>query len=121
MDTSKAYIKMCDCPEIQGQWMIPPYDHDFCYNTKDRYFTYGRNISADTVDDYIWLPRQDQIQEMMQFKDLNVLMCDLWAFHSENLGYVLDNFTSMEQLWLAFYMHEKHGKLWSKDGKWVKR
>ena len=22
MDTSKEYIKMCDCPEIQGKWEI---------------------------------------------------------------------------------------------------
>ncbi len=30
----------------------------------------------------------------------------------------LQDFTSMEQLWLAFVMHEKHGRVWDGE-KWV--
>jgi hypothetical protein len=68
----------------------------------------------------VWLPRQDQLQEMLIEKyatpwDLaiafsNVLMDD-------NTSY-FDNFDSMEKLWLAFIMLEKYGEKWS-NGKWV--
>jgi hypothetical protein len=68
----------------------------------------------------VWLPKQDQLQEMVIEKyatswDLaiafsNVLMAD-------NASY-FDYFDSMEKLWLAFIMLEKHKKKW-KDGGWV--
>jgi len=120
MDTTETYIKMCDCSEIQGQWTAPPYDHDFCYNNKDNYVTYGRNISADTVDDYTWLPRQDQIQEMLwgkNFKNPIYLSKLFQEFHDKWLWLDFDTF---EQLWLAFYMYEKHGKIWG-GKKWLKQ
>ena len=68
----------------------------------------------------VWLPRQDQLQEMVIEKhatpwDLaiafsNVLMADHASY--------FDKFDSMEKLWLAFIMLEKHRKKW-KDGEWV--
>ena len=68
----------------------------------------------------VWLPRQDQLQEMVIEEyampwDLviafsNVLMAD-------NSSY-FDNFDSMEKLWLAFIMLGKHKKKW-KGGEWA--
>jgi hypothetical protein len=68
----------------------------------------------------VWLPRQDQLQEMVIEKyatpwDLaiafsNVLMGDKASY--------FDNFNSMEKLWLAFIMLEKYKKKW-KDGEWI--
>ena len=68
-------------------------------------------------DPYIWLPFQDQLQKMMG--------CDYNDWLPDFLGFVFDfhegrflfedypkQFTSMEQLWLAFVMKEKYGKVW---------
>jgi len=84
----------------------------------------------------IWLPRQDQLQEMVfgefyklggeerpsgidemlgAFQDFCfVNKCPLeWPWNEPNL--------SMEQLWLAFVMHERFGKRWNTEkGEWVK-
>ena len=66
----------------------------------------------------IWLPRQDQLQEMLDCETYELLdMCSesdgiMWqALH--------DYASSMEQLWLAFVMKEKYNKTWDKD-KWLK-
>ena len=79
--------------------------------------TYEENDAMETV----WLPRQDQLQGMVE-RSLSVKsngnhMAVQFAYfisdHIENhihFGNVL--LQSMEQLWLAFVMHEKYGKKW---------
>ena len=105
MDTSREYIKMCDCPEIQGTI------HDW----RDR-----KSWSAliEERDEFIWLPRQDQIQDMLQPIELHELL-DMCGNGSGIMWEALHEYAdSFEQLWLAFYMSEKHHKIW--DGKkWV--
>ncbi len=70
-----------------------------------------------------WLPRQDQLQEMVgePLWQLNFRFID-WLRDKPYDGHInhshLD-FKSMEQLWLAFYMSEKHSRVW--EDKWVKR
>jgi hypothetical protein len=126
MDISKEYIKMCDCPEIQGfrkeiedfkdgDWLrcgMPSCKEDIhvfpdCYEGV-------RNI---------WLPRQDQIQEMLPENNCKCSCClvfHLNKFVEDNIGGFFDTgIDSMEQYWLAFYMSEKHQKFWGKDG-WEK-
>lgn len=70
-----------------------------------------------------WLPRQDQLQEMIKTNNI-VNLCH--SFYSQMLLYNncgdyiypdLDEFTSMEQLWLAFVMKEKWNKQWL-NGEW---
>ena len=125
MDTSEVYIKMSDCPEIQGL----RHHHGMeggSYLVGDFYSwdDYIENVCGhcdmggllDTK--YIWLPRQDQLQEMMEpvVGYPNNLVCDFWEWFDECNG--IDNdiaFTSMEQLWLAFYMKEKYNKTWDGD------
>ncbi len=109
MDTSETYIKMCDCPEIQGR----------IWETGDVYAFAGESgyvVSSDYAPQHsIWLPRQDQLQEMVStcFKaglDLEIL----YAWYQRNRPHdVADEWDSMEQLWLAFVMKEKYGKVWT--------
>jgi len=58
----------------------------------------------------VWLPRQDQLQEMGVG---GILSIDLVAEYLEctyDLGFEPE---SWEQLWLALVMREKHGKTWN--------
>jgi len=155
MDVSNIYVKMCDCPEIQERikliqcldysfsiWNIATYskcpkcgwygyrDGEFCTLCgtgmkliKEGYLSRHKESSSS-----IWLPTQDQIQEIMyslgetlevgkaSVACPDVIVSDLKEFSEHDCEYKLN---SMEQLWLAFYMHEYHQLIW--DGsKWKK-
>ena len=134
MDTSETYIKMCNCLEIQelrreekhkdtGKWQ----GGDFWTTVfKDkRVFVVARCNDAWADEPHylhhpiecIWLPRQDQLQEMVGATRCNTIegfngFCGLinegrWFIKPECFDY------SMEQLWLAFVMKERFGKIWS--------
>lgn len=64
---------------------------------------------------YVWLPRQDQLQEMVS-SDYWVCWNGLHEY-VHRMMYPL-GLTSMEQLWLAFVMKEKYEKVWQ-NGEWV--
>ena len=127
MDKSTPYSRMCESAKvIQKKWK--PELGDFFVSMSlgltspcqpivsdlEKKMSYLKTIKA------VWLPRQDQLQEMVIENyatswDLaigfsNVLMGD-------NASY-FDNFDSMEKLWLAFVMLEKYKKKW-KEGEWV--
>ena len=117
MDTSPIYAMMCEkATEIQeqrslfapegdyGEWWCTPY-----YNTT-----------------YTWLPRQDQLQEMvpgfveqsrwaiplaLRFADF----CEEQANNPLSWGTSIPTF---EQLWLAFVMQAKYRKHWTGE-EWV--
>jgi len=106
MDTSETYIKMCDCPEIQeGHGELTWIQEDFC-GWKNKKL--------------LWLPRQDQIQEMLGYA-IGALVNDFHQYCELDLK-MYENPSNlpriMEQLWLAFYMHEKHKKIWDGE-KWA--
>jgi hypothetical protein len=78
----------------------------------------------------VWLPRQDQLQDMLMddSKDYGHIvhlfveyLCDTTDYHGGIRFADVDiygDFTSFEQLWLAFLMDEKYSKYWNgKD--WV--
>ncbi|KKN57556.1 hypothetical protein LCGC14_0561020 [marine sediment metagenome] len=144
MDTSEQYIKMCNCPEIQGIFAARPEVYygnwipgDFFYrwDTKENgvyekaadeegYYYNGK------LDNATWLPRQDQLQEMVgdlpeatERASVELLGCfTSWCYTEDARGFRkwtpgAYQFTSMEQLWLAFCMHELHSKTWDGD-KW---
>lgn len=116
MDTSKIYVRMC-----KGAGEIQRSGND----TRDFNNYYDQQESG-----LIWLPRQDQLQEMMKAKYERLVDRDpvdwfcfgipgyIW---SDEFGYGDDNeeigyyrqFISMEQLWLAFVMKEKYDKAWN--------
>jgi hypothetical protein len=127
MDKSSYYIKMCESAKvIQKQWK--PDFGDFFVSMSlgltsaclslvsdlEKKVSYLKTIKA------VWLPRQDQLQEMVIERyatpwDLTIAFSNILM--ADNASY-FDNFDSMEKLWLAFIMLEKHRKKW-KDGKWV--
>ncbi len=141
MDTSETYIKMCEtATEIQphldndgvgGTWvggnilyhvapMNQPHDRDGYYQVTDERAirqckSCGNREEYVKASKAIWLPRQDQLQEMVGGNPES-LINDLndWL---EWIDFTIYNeyakqFTSMEQLWLAFVMKEKYNKTW---------
>ena len=151
MDKTEQYIKMCDCLEIQEHWGLDKvFEPHYVYNRRLKII---RSINRYGDSEFklrkrnIWLPRQDQIQEMIseklfaglfvfedvdigarlsymvgRFKDFVQVKCEKMIPLEKNRARVEYLFLSMEQLWLAFYMHEKHSKIWSsKEEKWVKK
>jgi len=137
MDTGKTYIKMCKkAEEVQGIAEVQNYDSHGNYYADDRtmvsWFYCDCGIFVDSRhDDYvIWLPRQDQLQEMVIEKgewitdEIYRLVCDFSTFVEVICvmgrgDYRLRDFKSYEQLWLAFVMREKYGKVWNGED-WVK-
>ena len=117
MDTSEQYIKMCEeAGEIQGL-ALP-----LAVRKSEYQSTNGADMSkrGDWWHLNTWLPRQDQLQEIVfTFDRINPIHFDtLFEFvhYIETVGYGdLVHIYSMEQLWLAFVMKEKWGKVW--DGK----
>ncbi len=78
---------------------------------------------------FIWLPRQDQLQEMVSLPNSEKIGIWFekqfrfyeWAGKKYNKNELQNNwgtFKSMEQLWLAFVMKERFSKQWS-GKEWV--
>jgi hypothetical protein len=70
----------------------------------------------------IWLPGQDQLQEMVIDNyatpwDLSIAFSNVLM--GKNASY-FERFDSMEKLWLAFIMFEKYKCKWI-DGEWIYR
>ena len=129
MDTTKKYIKMCEEAEkIQKTWELkagdcvaypPDKQKRIPHCTEWTIEWYGEN-DADAWDtkelksewSVIWLPRQDQLQQLSGLcMEDNIIL--FYEFVESNKP--LWNLGSMEQLWLAFVMHEKYGKMWNDE------
>lgn len=134
MDTSKEYIEMCEkAQEIRN----------FYYENKDSgCFVYVKRIdSVECIssahikyqnDGDVWLPRQDQLQEMIlqlytpmpelnplsqSFTSLYKFCCTISRLEDKSKTQL---FSSYEQLWLAFTMQDKYNKVWDFDKKeWI--
>ena len=129
---------MSDCPEIQEAMPIFSKRLTSFFWYRDEQHQSGivsirgwDNITTATWE-YIWLPRIDQLQEIMseslwemidKFADwlpignsveYGVIGSVCWAKHKEYTS----QFTSMEQLWLAFVMKKKYNKIWNGE-EWV--
>lgn len=67
----------------------------------------------------IWLPRQDQLQEMVYYNGITGhLLNDFDRWYRIDSPQGVERW-SFEQLWLAYVMKEKYGKVWNKEA-WVK-
>ena len=105
MDTSKTYIKMCEkAIEIQRHYPDVTDPHNWWHKKEH--------------GGLIWLPRQDQLQEMVK-SDIhphwqlnNFVDAGLYDYIQE-MGEYAKQFSSMEQLWLALVMREKYSKIWN--------
>ncbi len=110
MDISETYIKMCkQAEEIQGRY----------FSTGD-YFSrgFGAEIHCDyeAFEGCIWLPRQDQLQEMVGFVSNEWWLLDLFIRFTRETD--ISKITSMEQLWLSFVMSIRYQKIWNGTG-WI--
>lgn len=122
MDISQNYIEMCEkAEEIQwghrwgssGDWVR-------CHESDKIVVLYYNEHHGEPPEKYTdplratWLPRQDQLQEM-----LDCTLQETLDFVANNLYplFGTEQFTSMEQLWLAFVMKEKYAKAW-RDKEW---
>jgi len=130
MDTTPEYIKMCErAEEIQNDWIL--HKGDYYYHKLNNKISFVSGwFEARTAENavlmthyhgrLIWLPRQDQLQEMLHCS-IGEGMNRLWAYFPEwfcKIGAVEYSKSSWEQLWLAFVMKEKYGKVWNGEG-WV--
>ncbi len=127
MDTSETYIKMCEeAKEIQDghKWSVGDYFvsrgfTDIVIVTKSQFHNSAFILDVSYLT---WLPQQDDLQEMYGSYDECIEALYWWnecasVGKSKNYwGYDSGAFTSMEQLWLAFYMHETHNKVWDGEG-----
>ena len=119
MDTSKEYIKMCEgAEEIQnirypdffaGDWYISHNGYTFIVGSLP---PLGEDLHRGGE---VWLPRQDQLQEMVLPSTCNAywLVNQINCMCYNDNAYGLCGNPSMEQLWLAFVMSKRFGKHWS--------
>ena len=120
MDTSKEYIKMCDCPEIQEGWRSP-LKGDFYFKKSRNYVCVYHEDEPFSWDDNIFLPRQDQLQEMI------INDYELEFIKNAEYEYTLKfyfpatiymKWDKPEKLFLQMYMLIEHDKTWNED-EWV--
>ena len=119
------YVKMCKkAKEIQKNWI--PKTGDILAKEINKYsfaiLVVYLSYNATRIKDYIWLPTQEQLQKMI-FKNVSVIFMlnGFYKWCMENLEYI-NQFTTMEELWLAYVMYEKYSKIWdNKKGKWIKK
>ena len=119
-DTSPEYIAMCDCPEILKA--SRRYRDSMSFWRDANYPEFIGSPKA------VWLPRQDQLQEMVsgslvykldkfdEWRNSNYLEPGLFNYARSNQADHI--FNSMEQLWLSFVMWELHQKQWGR-GAWA--
>ena len=123
MDTSETYIKMrlAAIPDL-GRG-IPP---EFFGLTECTWI--NSTVYIDHKGDWYYsdetkacqLERQDQLQEMSWDKEYleDNIHHLLLRFHDTIKGTYYIQFTSMEQLWLAFVMKQRYSELWNGED-WI--
>ncbi len=109
MDTSETYVKMCEkAEEIQRLVRSNPLK-----------YLDGKDFIQGEIGDIeqTWLPRQDQLQGMVKTRDRLLDCSKFFSFACyygvDHIEDIQDEKVSMEQLWLAFVMKEKHNKVWN--------
>ena len=75
-------------------------------------------------DHEVWLPRQDQLQEMIEWEEKGSYTLSLMCFHINEFyntcgEWAQEDSASMEQLWLAFVMKARYSKTWN-GADWLK-
>ena len=122
MDITPKYILMSEKAEkMQKDWepQIGDYFHD--KNYPGAYGIWQSSLPLDTI---VWLPRQDQLQALVSTlhnQETTLWLCE--RFNRSIQGYAKEPIyqLSMEQLWLAFVMHEKYQKQWDEEKEeWTK-
>ncbi len=143
MDTSKEYIKMCEkAIGIQKLWKVKEGDYA-CIIEREHNNDLNESVIITEVsrvseithfstlglkNDYsaswfypernIWLPKQDQLQGMLNRTTWHLEQSfHYWFLERSKIKGNSDKRT-MEQLWLAFVMKENFNKTWN-GKKWI--
>jgi len=118
---TELFIKQCEkAEEIQGEWK--PVDWDiFAYKYSKGLGMVWEVIGVKDRQRYIkenciYLPTQEQLQEMIEAGCVAKLL-QLVEFTRTKAFYRSRSFESLNELWLAFVMHEKYNKIWTGE-KW---
>ena len=133
MDTSEKYIKMCEkAQEIQDLRKLDngegsPYLKEgdyFCKLTSTNVELF-KNKTSYILIDIVWLPRQDQLQDIVINKTNNfgsnnlssqLLLNNIVGFSKElYCSRKKEMFSTLEQLWLAFVMKTIYNKIWNEE------
>ncbi len=119
MDTSKEYIKMCEkATEIQGWWYVD--FGDFYNDIEDVVEVVLSVVNVHTSKKtLIWLPRQDQLQEMMSILHWGLTKKGKeWSTWKPTDQEFLEA-DSLEKALLKRVMKEKYNKTWN-GKRWIK-
>ena len=121
MDTSETYIKMCEkAAEIQVNIIKPTIITFFDEREHRVPLRMGCDGSFFWAEREVWLPRQDQLQEMFPkqkdfYSDVIFFRDMIRGFGSKFLSHQAD---SWEQLWLILVIRWEYNKVWNGDD-WV--
>ena len=122
----KQYILMCKkAKEIQDLWTPSCGDMVISPDTGTLEIYSQRELENAIYysNSYIWLPRQDQLQEMIKSNNAYMLTKDFtkWMDDNQDEQWLLSMRFSMEKLWLTFVMKKLYNKEWKWGGKdWTK-
>lgn len=126
MDTSEKYILMCEkAQEIQELKNVPMIGGNFYFNKNScqiRVDKEGFLSEFSKNKDSVWLPRQDQLQEMCFYENRDTLFIlqvqDFYCFFFKQLSLAIHN-GSMERACLLWVMETKFNKKWNhKEQSW---
>lgn len=129
MDTSAEYIKMCEgALEVQNLMpLLPRGARPYCVATNGdlvQVLIAGEQYVAATLNGSVWLPRQDQLQEMLCEPVQALMRFSVWINKDQRTDSGKDagdptwyeeykaQMKTPEQLWLAFLMSAKFDKIW---------
>jgi len=138
MDKSETYIKMCEgAEEIQKQSPCKAgyANNSILWNSADKVILSAHKKGSFMVDSkynifvegwwagnsrHIWLPRQDQLQDMLGFRLSASYLClvSFIDYYMTEVNEECDfpsDWDSWEQLWLALVMKEKYNKVWTNN------
>lgn len=117
MDRTDVYRRMAGASkEIQKLWTALP--GDFAYLPWMESPMFGNYNGSVLTNDYTdkclkgeatWIPRSDQIVEQFDVS-LTALLASFYLWASGDARFI---FSSLEQLWLGYFMLEKHKKEWN--------
>lgn len=127
MDTTVKYILMCRrARELQsskkvsvGDFMSERDKSDVTFFVVDSAMLVVYSKNPEYLKTDIWLPRQDQIQDLLKEKGCypKKVFDEFKTFFDENWSL----FNTYDKLWLAFYMYTKYRKKWdSQTDEWKK-
>lgn len=99
---SETFIKMCrEAKELQDNWEPKP----------------GDFVEETVRHMYYWLPRQEDLQNILSKTWLVSEPQVLFKFINWFKDYEYAICRTLNELWLCFYMHMEHSKTWN-DGTW---